>query len=202
MTLRGAKKGSRKSNCSQPLHVIGYTSPAFPLFVGRIWRERRYMVIFPQAQKTLPMNIPDIINLFKHGKASARSHMRNLIEIAAADGSLGVEEQRLLEYAALRNDISREQLKAIQANTSAIRFEAPKGQRDKFYQLYDLVHMMTVDKNIHPEELRLCEIFAIQFGYPKEIVREMIERIRQNIEKWIGTEETMQMVLREMNVHG
>lgn len=148
------------------------------------------------------MNIADIINLFKVGKASAKSHMRNLIEIAAADGNLGVEEQRLLEYAAIRNNISREQLKEIQTNTSAVRFEAPKGSRDKFFQLYDLVHMMTVDKTIHTEELRLCEIFAIQFGYPKEVVREMIERIRQNIEKWIGAEETMQTVLREMKVSG
>jgi hypothetical protein len=59
---------------------------------------------------------------------------------------------------------------------------------------------MSVDKNIHAEELRLCEIFAIQFGYRKEIVREMIELIRQNIEKWIGPEETMKMVLRDMNI--
>jgi len=150
--------------------------------------------------KLLAMNITDILNLFKLGKASAKSHMRNLIEIAAADGTLGAEEQRLLEYAAIRNDISREQLKEIQANTAAVRFEAPKGPRDKFFQLYDLVHMMTVDKTVHSEELRLCEIFAIQFGYPKEIVREMIELIRQNIEKWIGAEETMKMVSREMKV--
>ena len=43
----------------------------------------------------LPMNFKDILNLFKIGKASAKSHMRNLIEIAASDGSLGDEEQRL-----------------------------------------------------------------------------------------------------------
>jgi uncharacterized tellurite resistance protein B-like protein len=151
--------------------------------------------------KSLSMNITDIIDLFKLGKASAKSHMRNLIEIAAADGRLGTEEQRLLEFAAVRNNISKEQLKEIQANTVNVRFKVPGSQRDKFNQLYDLVHMMTVDKNIHAEELRLCEIFAIKFGYRKETVREMIELIRQNIEKWIGAEETMQTVLREMKVH-
>jgi len=148
------------------------------------------------------MSITDIIDLFKLGKASAKSHMRNLIEIAAADGNLGVEEQRLLEFAAIRNGISREQLKAIQANTASVRFRVPGNQRDKFQQLYDLVHMMSVDKNIHGEELRLCEIFAIQFGYRKEVVREMIELIRNNIEKWIGPEETMQTVLRDLKAHG
>ncbi|MEO7992078.1 MAG: hypothetical protein ABI663_21175 [Chryseolinea sp.] len=147
------------------------------------------------------MNFKDILNLFKIGKASAKSHMRNLIEIAASDGSLADEEQRLLEYAALRNNISKLELKAIQEDTSKIRFEVPGNEEDKFSQLYDLVHMMSIDKNIHGEELRLCEIFAIKFGYRKEIVREMIELIRLNIEKWIGSKETMQMVWRAMKVY-
>src|SRR5687767_5553684 len=102
------------------------------------------------------MNFKDILNLFKQGKATAKSHMRNLIEIAAADGGFGIEEQRLLEYAAQRNNITQTELKEVQANASQIPFEVPKGEEEKFFQLYDLVHMMSVDKNIHPEELRLC----------------------------------------------
>lgn len=147
------------------------------------------------------MSFEDIIDLFKLGKATARSHMRNLIEIAAADGRLGSEEQKLLEFAAQRNHISALQLKEIQGNTSKVRFKIPGSEEEKFFQLYDLVHMMAVDKNIHGEELWLCEIFAIKFGYRKEIVREMIAMIRQNIEKWIDPKETMQMVLRTMKVY-
>jgi uncharacterized tellurite resistance protein B-like protein len=147
------------------------------------------------------MNFKDIISLFRQGKATAKSHMRNLIEIAAADGGFGIEEQRLLEYAAQRNDISKSQLKDIQTDTSKVQFEVPQDEQDKFFQLYDLVHMMSVDKNIHSEELRLCEIFAIKFGYRKEVVREMIETIRQNIEKWIGPKETMQAILGTTKVY-
>lgn len=146
------------------------------------------------------MNFKEILALFKVGKASAKSHMRNLIEIAGADGTLATEEQRLLEYAAQRNNISVSELKAIQQNTSQIQFEVPRGKEEKFFQLYDLVHMMSVDKNIHPEELRLCEIFAIRFGYRKEVVREMIEMIRLNIEKWSGPKETMKQVMEALRV--
>jgi uncharacterized tellurite resistance protein B-like protein len=147
------------------------------------------------------MNFKDIIDLFKQGKATAKSHMRNLIEIAIADGGFGNEEQRLLEYAAQRNNISNSELRDIQGDTSKVRFEVPHSEEDKFFQLYDLVHMMSVDENIHPEELRLCEIFAIKFGYRKEIVREMIELIRQNIKKWIGPKETMQTILHTLKVY-
>ena len=147
------------------------------------------------------MTFTEIIDLFRNGKATAKSHMRNLIEIAAADGGFGIEEQRLLQYAALRNNISETQLKDIQATVSKIRFEVPRSEEVKFFQLYDLVHMMSVDKSIHTEELRLCEIFAIKFGYRKEVVREMIEMIRQNTEKWIGPKETMQTILRTFKVY-
>lgn len=147
------------------------------------------------------MNVTDIIDLVKLGKASAKSHMRNLIEMAAADGSLGEEEQRLLEYAALRNNISKTQLNEIKADTSKVRFEVPGNELEKFTQLYDLVHMMSVDQNIHSEELRLCEIFAIKFGYRKEVVRDMIDLIRKNIEEWIGPKETMEAALRKLKVY-
>jgi uncharacterized tellurite resistance protein B-like protein len=147
------------------------------------------------------MNVADIIGQFKSGKASARSHMRNLIEIAAADGNLGFEEQRLLEHAALRNNITLEQLQEIKDNPSGPRFVVPSTNRDKFYQLYDLVHMMSVDKNVHSEEMRLCEIFALKFGYRKEVVREMIDMIRQNIEQWAGAKETMEAVVSRLKIY-
>jgi len=147
------------------------------------------------------MNVKDLLGLFKQGKATAKSHMRNLIEIAVADGGVGVEEQRLLEYAAIRNNISRAQLKEIQADVSNIRFEVPGSDEEKFFQLYDLVHMMSVDENIHAEELRLCEIFAIKFGYRKEVVRDMIEAIRQNIRQWIGAKETLDSISKRMRIY-
>jgi uncharacterized tellurite resistance protein B-like protein len=146
------------------------------------------------------MNINEIISLFKLGKATAKSHMRNLIEIAAADGGVGMEEQRLLEYAALRNNISKSQLQHIQKDASKIRFEVPRSNEEKFFQLYDLVHMMSVDENIHSEELRLCEIFAIKLGFRKEVVREMIEVIQENIKKWISAKETMNVVVAKFRV--
>jgi len=147
------------------------------------------------------MNFSDIVEQLKLGKASAKSHMRNLIEIAAADGNLAPEEQRLLEHAAFRNNITADQLKEIQSNPSAQKFLVPGSDRDKFYQLYDLVHMMSVDKNVHDEEMRLCEIFALKFGYRKESVREMIGIIQQHIEEWSGPKEAMQVVLSKLKIY-
>jgi uncharacterized tellurite resistance protein B-like protein len=143
----------------------------------------------------------NIIALFRQGKSTVKSHIKNLVEIATADGGLVGEEQRFLDYIAQRNNISPAELKNILTNASKVSFEVPKSEQERFFQLYDLVHMMSVDKTIHSEEVRLCEVVAIKFGYRKEAIKEVIETIRVNIENWIGPGETMQLVSRSIKIY-
>jgi uncharacterized tellurite resistance protein B-like protein len=145
------------------------------------------------------MTFKEIINLFRQGKATAKSHIKNLIEIAAADGTFGIDEQQLLLSIAKRNNISDRQLKAIHSAPSKFQFEVPKTDNERFQQLYDLVHMMAVDKSIHIEEKRLCELFAIKFGYRISGAKELVETIRLNIENGNGVDETMRRVLPYLN---
>lgn len=120
--------------------------------------------------------------------------MKNLIEMAAVDGHFDTVEYDLLKVIAKRNNISEGQLKSIQANPTQIKFEVPSNASEKFSQLYDLVHMMTVDNDVHQEEAKLCNLFAIKFGYPKEKVDDLIEAIQGNIKHGQDAEETMKRV--------
>lgn len=140
------------------------------------------------------MNFNDILNLFKQGKSTAKSHMKNLIEMAAADGSFDDVEYKLLRDIAKRNNISDNQLKEIRNNPSAVNFEIPQDRIEKFYQLYDLVNMMIVDKEIHKDEMKLCNLFAIKFGYKREKVEELINTIQSNIENGNDHKNTMKRV--------
>lgn len=137
------------------------------------------------------MNFTDILNLFHQGKGTAKSHMKNLIEMAAADGHFDSPEYDLLKVIAKRNNISESQLKDIQKNPQGITFEVPADKKEKFHQLYDLVHMMTVDNTIHPEEMKLCNLFAIKFGYQQNQVEELIKTIQSNISYGQGHDEAM-----------
>lgn len=140
------------------------------------------------------MNISEILNLFSQGKGTAKSHMKNLIEMAAVDGNFEDIEYDLLKTIAKRNSISESQLKEIRQNPGGVKFEIPTDRKQKFHQLYDLVHMMSVDKSIHDEELKLCNLFAIKFGYNREQVRELVDTIRLNIEHGQNHDETMKRV--------
>lgn len=140
------------------------------------------------------MNFSDILNLFNQGKGSARSHMKNLIEMAAVDGNFEDIEFELLKTIAKRNGISESQLKEIRNNPAGIKFEIPTDKKVKFHQLYDLVHMMSVDNAIHDEEAKLSVLFAIKFGYPRMNVKELIDTIRLNIQHGQTHDETMKRV--------
>jgi len=140
------------------------------------------------------MNFSDILNMFNQGKGTARSHMKNLIEMAAVDGNFEDIEYELLKTIAKRNGISEGQLKEIRKNPEGIQFEIPTDKKEKFHQLYDLVHMMSVDNAIHDEEAKLSVLFAIKFGYPRINVKELVDTIRSNIQHSQSYEETMKRV--------
>ena len=140
------------------------------------------------------MKFSEILTMFKQGKGTARSHMKNLIEMAAVDGNFDTVEYDLLQAIAKRNGISESQLKDIKQNPHDIVFEVPADRREKFHQLYDLVHMMSVDNNVHDEESKLCNLFAVKFGYNRDKVKDLIEAVRNNILNKQGHDETMKRV--------
>jgi uncharacterized tellurite resistance protein B-like protein len=140
------------------------------------------------------MNFSDILSLFRQGKGTARSHMKNLIEMAAADGSFDAMENDLLKKIAKRNNISEGHLREIHEHPDRIEFQLPVDKFEKFHQFYDLVHMMTVDNSIHDEEMKLCNLFAVRFGYPRERSGEMIKSIQANINNAQSHTETFKRI--------
>lgn len=114
--------------------------------------------------------------------------------MAYADGEFCQEEYELLKQIAKRNHITENQLKEIRDNVSKIDFEVATDEKEKFQELYDLVHMMTADKKIHKEEMNLCDALAVKFGYSSEKVKDIIQAVRLNIENGNSYEETMKRV--------
>lgn len=127
------------------------------------------------------MDFSNFLGLFKEGKVGAKSHMKNLIEMAMVDGHFDDTELNLLKHISKRHRISEKQLKEIQDNMEDVHFEAPKNEKIKFEQLFDLVHMMVIDQYIDREEIKLCSIFAKKFGYKDKNVDELVNAVAENI---------------------
>ncbi len=142
------------------------------------------------------MNFKELLGAFRQGTATARSHMKNLIEMVAVDGNFDQVEYELLRSIAKRNGISESQLNKIRENPDQVTFEMPTDPKEKFEQLYDLVHMMSIDKTIHAEELKLSIFFAVKFGYKRELANELIYTIQGNIENGQNADEAMKRAAR------
>jgi hypothetical protein len=136
------------------------------------------------------MKFTDLMGVFRHGKAG-QSHMKNLVQMAAADGQLHEAEKELLRTLAKRNGISENQLAEIQKHPETVEFEVPQDSQQKFHQLYDIVNMMGIDNHVHANEQDLANGLAVKFGYRPEVARELIDVIRQNIKNGSTADEAM-----------
>lgn len=128
------------------------------------------------------------------GKKKGKSHLRNLLSMAMADGKIDESEYEFLALVAKKHNIDStelDQMKAEIARKGGFAFE--KGN-SAFEQIYDLVNMMMIDNNINPNELKMCKSFAKRIGFAVNKVDELIESVVQNISIGHSLEETKMRV--------
>lgn len=144
------------------------------------------------------MILSEFLSLFKQGKVTAHSHMKNLLEMAMADGHYDPAEDDLLHTIASKNGISKNKLEQIRGTRDQIEFVVPDDESEKFRQLFDLIHMMVVDEDVDQEEFRLSIVFAKKFGYDVNRAEEIVESIASNISagnNWEETQKRMEWIL-------
>ena len=138
------------------------------------------------------MKFREIIGLYKEGKTTSKSHIKNLVEIAMIDSNFDDSEYQLLKKLAKKHKVSKKELNKIQENPADVEFELPSDENEKFEQFYELVRMMTHDGQILEEEVDLCVIFAKKFGYKNQ--PELVDAIEKNIENNLPWQESRKRV--------
>jgi hypothetical protein len=132
------------------------------------------------------------MNSLEHISRKGKSYIKQLLQVAMADGHLDAHELNNLMRVAKRLDITDEEVLEIKNNMDKVAFNPPKGTKETFRLIFDLVWMMMVDGNIVGNEVRLCENLAMQMGFAPETVGDLAGFIRQNMAKGIPAEETYQ----------
>ncbi len=140
------------------------------------------------------MNFSDLLSAIKNGKGVSKSHIKNLIEMAAAGGNFLDEAFDLLKSIAKEHGISESHRIDIRKHPRNIKFEIPKNGAEKFQQLFDLGNMMSIDNKVHSKEAERCTSFAINFGYLLTHVNESIDIIRATIKNGQSVQETKKWI--------
>jgi uncharacterized tellurite resistance protein B-like protein len=120
----------------------------------------------------------DLLKIFKTDENGIRrSHVKNLICIAMADGHLDGEEWDLVVSIAKVLGVTSKEIEDIKANPEAVSFVPPKKYEDKVEQIHDLVAIMTIDGEVNSKELDLCKKISLRLDILPQMVDDIIESI-------------------------
>jgi len=113
------------------------------------------------------LQIMNIEELYESGERSMdRTHFRNLVLIAKADGVISPEERKLLDKIGSHIGLTEEQIQIIVKNPNQFYANTPPYNReDRFEQIVNLIQMAHVDGKIHDNEMKVLERVAIGIGY-------------------------------------
>lgn len=105
-----------------------------------------------------------------------RSHLKNLMVLAMADGHMAIGEEHLLIAIAHRLGLNEVDIEDIKQNLDNIDFLLPRLYDDRIEQLNDLFTLMSVDGHIDEEELEMCRKLGRRYELPDQSIEEMLQR--------------------------
>ena len=116
--------------------------------------------------------------MFKANKKNVscpkRSHIKNLIALAQADGHFAEIEEHLLIEIAHRIGMSNEEIIDIRDGIDTIEFVIPDKYEERIEQFQDLLSLVSVDGHIDETEVEMCKSLAEKFEIPLDIVDKML----------------------------
>jgi len=117
-----------------------------------------------------------MIGFFEHQYLSyKKNHIRNLLALARADGSMHPKEEKLLFKIGRRYGLKDRQIRQILDTNENHAVIIPDNHNDKMNLVYDLLLMVHADHEIAPNEVAFVEDAVVRFGMKKEMVGWLLE---------------------------
>jgi uncharacterized tellurite resistance protein B-like protein len=117
----------------------------------------------------------DILKIFKGDPEGIRkSHVKNLITVAMADGQLESDEWDLLVTIARILGASDNEINDIQNQPEKVTFIKPKKYDERLQQISDLVAVMTIDGHINLREIDLCKKISMKLDILPRMVDDIV----------------------------
>ena len=112
-----------------------------------------------------------MIGFFEHQYLSyKKNHIRNLLALARADGSIHPKEEKLLFRIGKRYGLKDRQIKAIMESDEAHTINIPDNHNDKMNLIYDLLLMIHADEKVVTDEVAFFEDAVKKLGMKREMV--------------------------------
>lgn len=121
-----------------------------------------------------------MIGFFEHQYLSyKKNHIRNLLALARADGTVHPKEEQLLFRIGNRYGLKDRQIKSILESTDEHTVNVPDNHDDKMNLIYDLLLMIHADEKIMTHEITFFEDAVNKFGMKREMVSWLLQMFEQ-----------------------
>ena len=116
-------------------------------------------------------------DLFESGEHSRNlGHFASIASIAAVDGDLNDEEEKMLKQFARKLNIEESEYVEVLKNPTKYPINPPNSAEKRLERMHDLFEMIYADHGIDDEERQLIERYAIGLGYTEELSNKLIKR--------------------------
>ena len=116
-------------------------------------------------------------DLFESGEHSRNlSHFASIANIAAVDGELNDEEEKLLKRFARKLDIDESEYQEVIKDPTKYPINPPNSADRRLERMHDLFEMIFADHEIDDHERFLIEKYAIGLGYSADLAQKLIKR--------------------------
>lgn len=119
-----------------------------------------------------------MLGFFEHQYLSyKKNHIKNLLALAKADGTVHKKEQEMLFKIGKRYGLKDRQVQALIVSDEKFTVNVPDNFNDKMNVLYDLMLMVWADGVIEKKEIAFCEDVVKKFGMKKDIVKWLLDEV-------------------------
>lgn len=130
------------------------------------------------------MNILDFFT--SRSKKIKLAHLKRLIAVTCADGVIQDSEREALSIIMLREGLTPADFERCLRKTDSVKMISPDSDSQKRVYLKDLVHLMMIDGNIDKNEMLVCKLAAVEFGYRPEVIDKLLIDTIEDIKKELG----------------
>lgn len=116
-------------------------------------------------------------DLFERGEHKTNlGHFASIVSMAAIDGELNLDEEKMLKRFARKLDIEESEYDAVLKNPRKYPITPPLSADKRLERIHDLFEIIFADQVIDQDEYHLLEKYAIALGYTQELAAKLIKR--------------------------
>jgi len=139
--------------------------------------------------------------LFKKGHQSRNiAHFASIVNIAAVDGKINVEEEELLLELATKLGVDNSEFVDILKNPLKYPIVPSNSAEERLERIHDLFDMIFADHNIGTKEFVLIKKYAIGLGYNSVNANELIQKSIDIYSGRISYDEYKYMIKRRVKL--